>query len=750
MPLSVTYRRAVLSVGVAAVLAIIAVFALTGALGAQGPGELFVDADDAFCTDTPAEDAGASSTPFCSIQAAIDFIEETTPTGGKLTLRAAVYDEGTITTNHGDFVIRGDPGLPRGSIVIQPSGESDIGIHVTDPLGVCDNLTIEHLTIDGSGHHANGQGILVDDICEPITISDVEVRSWTEEGILFADSSGDEPATSSNGNVISDSIVSDNGKAGIELHNGTGNRLTDLELSGNGSSGLSAVTETDLLIADSDIVDNGFHGFADFEGTNTRVEGNVINGNSGHGLAATGPHSGLQIRDNAVLNNEGSGLHFKVGLFGEGGADTEITGNQLLGNGGDGIRAILQTSMSIIDNDIVDNSGTGITLDDGANISAQQNVIDGNVASGIVALDQSNLTIDSNTLNDNGEHGIELARGDDNDVGGNSITNNDADGLRADDMVRLLVSTNDITGNAVQGVELFDGMNTVIQGSEILDNGENGISATRELDLAVAGSTISYNDASGIRLIDGTNGQVSANEISDNGTEGSAEDYGISINGESNLTIEKNTLKRNFDAQILVNSSSDVQIVKNDLESAVDGILLVDQLAHPFVGLLIGGSAGNGNRFRGLDPATNVCRAESDSCYVEIPQQIVGKGTIDATYNDWGTVDVDQIEELICHAGEAPCGLNTVDFSHAQPPGDSPADKDPTPPPPPPPPGLLGDVDCNGAVNSIDAALILQHTAGIVGALPCGENADVSGDGNVNAVDAALVLQFSAGLLQSL
>ena len=81
---------------------------------ALGPGELFVDADDSSCTDEPSEDAGATTTPFCTITAAIGFLDELAPTGGKLTLRPAVYDEGTITTNHGNFSIRGEPANPRG------------------------------------------------------------------------------------------------------------------------------------------------------------------------------------------------------------------------------------------------------------------------------------------------------------------------------------------------------------------------------------------------------------------------------------------------------------------------------------------------------------------------------------------------------------------------------------------------------------------------------------------------------------
>lgn len=67
-----------------------------------------------------------------------------------------------------------------------------------------------------------------------------------------------------------------------------------------------------------------------------------------------------------------------------------------------------------------------------------------------------------------------------------------------------------------------------------------------------------------------------------------------------------------------------------------------------------------------------------------------------------------------------------------------------------PQPLVVGDANCDGTVNSIDAALTLQFDAGLVSSLACEENADVNEDGAVNSLDAALILQFDAGLIDSL
>lgn len=60
---------------------------------------------------------------------------------------------------------------------------------------------------------------------------------------------------------------------------------------------------------------------------------------------------------------------------------------------------------------------------------------------------------------------------------------------------------------------------------------------------------------------------------------------------------------------------------------------------------------------------------------------------------------------------------------------------------------LLGDVNLDGVVNSIDAALILKYVAGLDELSEKQlENGDFNGDGVVNSIDASLILSFGAGL----
>ena len=79
-------------------------------------------------------------------------------------------------------------------------------------------------------------------------------------------------------------------------------------------------------------------------------------------------------------------------------------------------------------------------------------------------------------------------------------------------------------------------------------------------------------------------------------------------------------------------------------------------------------------------------------------------------------------------------------------------------PTPPSTPTLTGDVDCSDRVDSVDAGIVLQITAGLITIhrytqfAYCWDHADmdVNRDAVVDALDAVLILQYHARLLDRL
>ena len=63
------------------------------------------------------------------------------------------------------------------------------------------------------------------------------------------------------------------------------------------------------------------------------------------------------------------------------------------------------------------------------------------------------------------------------------------------------------------------------------------------------------------------------------------------------------------------------------------------------------------------------------------------------------------------------------------------------------PSGQPGDVNCNGRVDAIDAALVLQFVAAFLDVLSCQELADLNEDGVIDARDALFILWIAAGLV---
>ncbi|MCH8949723.1 MAG: hypothetical protein IIB87_05040 [Chloroflexi bacterium] len=100
------------------------------------------------------------------------------------------------------------------------------------------------------------------------------------------------------------------------------------------------------------------------------------------------------------------------------------------------------------------------------------------------------------------------------------------------------------------------------------------------------------------------------------------------------------------------------------------------------------------------------------------------------------TVGAPQPIAAVIKHGSVTCSVEPPPTATPEPTAEPPASE---------PDKLPGDADCNGEIESIDATYVLQYDAQLIDLIPCPDNADMNGDGAINALDAVLILQHSAG-----
>jgi murein DD-endopeptidase MepM/ murein hydrolase activator NlpD len=160
--------------------------------------------------------------------------------------------------------------------------------------------------------------------------------------------------------------------------------------------------------------------------------------------------------------------------------------------------------------------------------------------------------------------------------------------------------------------------------------------------------------------------------------------------------------------------------------------------------------------------------------HFQIRKSGAGSGILQATICGW-TVGADSgltrngvtyypdlsgaapIANAYCPAGDPPAGTLTSTPSLTLTPTLTPMPTltptltpTPTPTPSPTPLPIYGDANCDLRVNSIDAAVLLQYSAGLVRTLCSLQAADSNANGRVDPIDAQLILQFSAGIIDRL
>jgi parallel beta-helix repeat protein len=241
----------------------------------------------------------------------------------------------------------------------------------------CINVTVSDVTLDGQDFTVDsdttgGTAINVTNATQSlsnVTVRNVNVTEWTEEGILY-DDAGD-------GLITGVNVTSPAAGAydHIVVNDSDGTDVTDSKASGDplqGGNGVVLAYTDGSTVRDNAFRSNDNRGLRLRFSNDTLIEGNkLINNNNG--LRTESRSSNATIRDNNASLNDVNG----IGVAGGPGHD--VINNTLIGNNAAGIETSLgSTGNNITENKVVSMSTTSI----GIEIKTANNVVTSNVVRG--------------------------------------------------------------------------------------------------------------------------------------------------------------------------------------------------------------------------------------------------------------------------------------------------------------------------------------------------------------------------------
>jgi len=282
-----------------------------------------------------------------------------------------------------------------------------------------------------------------------------------------------------------------NGEHGVLVDGESGNVVFNgVLVSNNGADGVCVKDNATYVMFNTCVVQNNHeHGVETLAGTgNCIVDGTMLLCNGGDGLNLNGENNVLSNcavahnRGNGVLTTSptvisGSHLHDNVGCGCHLTDESQVTGNNIHGNGMDGIYA---THSVIQGNCLKHNVGCGIQVNNGAQSCITGNSLSSNTLQGIKLVGNARETTLTGNQITGGTVGIEIPAGsDDCVVNGNIVQGNSSHGLSLG-ANECIVSGNRVRNNGGDGCVILAGAsdNTVKinrftgnTGGDFTDNG---------------------------------------------------------------------------------------------------------------------------------------------------------------------------------------------------------------------------------------------------------------------------------------
>ena len=265
--------------------------------------------------------------------------------------------------------------------------------------------------------------------------------------------------------------------------------------------------------------------------------------NNNMGISVGGSENTV-VRNNIVTNGAGTGIHISQS------GSTTISGNQVSGYGTSGIKiASCQGRNTISGNNVIQNSGNGVSLED--------------------TYDQ---VLESNTVSSNGKEGINLARSNNNNLKNNIVSYSGNNGIRMESSSGNTVWNNEVLGNNTtgnnHGIFLYESRDSYVQdntvseceygialrgavNNSVKNNNVHHCSSTvsgggfyvayESRENILSGNKANSNKPNGITLtLDSHNNVVDGNELNSNN------DNGILLETTNNNKISNNAASNNY------------------------------------------------------------------------------------------------------------------------------------------------------------------------------------------------------------
>ncbi|WAL72328.1 PKD domain-containing protein [Kitasatospora sp. YST-16] len=280
MPRRSISRRVGLTAAIVGSAALVGVNLPAAAAATFSNATLHVDGEAGLCTDTgPGAGMGSTTTPFCTIQAAVDYAQP----GDTVLVEAAVYNE-QVTPHRS--------GTPEHPITVKSSRTGLLGGAY---VGVPASAEKPYAFVLSGVHD--------------IVISDLSVSRTRKEAVLVENSDRITVARTTISGAGAPGPTVPTAEPGIRVTGTSAGTVIDRSVIGR-NSGASVAVEagaTGTVITNSSFINNRTGGVTATDAPGTVVAGNTLAGNCGNGLVLDGASSGSVVKNNVIaLNTSGS------------------------------------------------------------------------------------------------------------------------------------------------------------------------------------------------------------------------------------------------------------------------------------------------------------------------------------------------------------------------------------------------------------------------------------------------------------